>query len=104
MIKSLMKDLEDEVSLRNTLASKQENPSSMQNKVRILQWSNIRMDSNYLHLPTKFGSEPRNLHFKDSHVASKERIKESTYMQNKISLMQMTCGYLWVSFFFFLGA
>jgi hypothetical protein len=33
-IKSLMKDLEDEVSLRNTLASEQKNPSSMQNTVR----------------------------------------------------------------------
>jgi hypothetical protein len=32
-----MKDLEDEVSLRNTLASEQENPSNMQNKVKILQ-------------------------------------------------------------------
>jgi hypothetical protein len=29
MIKSLMKDLEDEISLGNTLASEQENPSSM---------------------------------------------------------------------------
>jgi hypothetical protein len=29
MIKSMMKDLEDEVSFGNTLASEQENPSSM---------------------------------------------------------------------------
>jgi hypothetical protein len=50
--------LEEEVSLRNTLANEKENPSSMQNKVRILQWSNIRMTSNYLHWPAKFGSEP----------------------------------------------
>ncbi len=37
MIESLTKDLEEEVSLRNTLANEKENPSSMQNKVRILQ-------------------------------------------------------------------
>ncbi len=37
MIESLMKDLEEEISLRNTLANEQANPSSMQNKVRILQ-------------------------------------------------------------------
>jgi hypothetical protein len=37
MIESLMKDLEEEISLRNTLANEQENPSSMQNKLRILQ-------------------------------------------------------------------
>ncbi len=49
MIESLMKDLEEEISLRNTLANEQANPSSMQNKVRILEWSNIRMTSNYLH-------------------------------------------------------
>ncbi len=32
----MMKDLEDEISLRNTLASAQENPSNMHNKVIIL--------------------------------------------------------------------
>ncbi len=37
MIESLMKDLEEEISLRNTLANEQANPSSMQNKVRILE-------------------------------------------------------------------
>ncbi len=37
MIESPMKDLEEEISLRNTLASEQANPSRMQNKVRILQ-------------------------------------------------------------------
>jgi hypothetical protein len=36
MIKPLMKDLEDEVSLKNTLASEQENPLNMQNTVKIL--------------------------------------------------------------------
>jgi hypothetical protein len=40
--------LEEEISLRNTLANEQANPSSMQNKVRILQWSNIRMTSNMI--------------------------------------------------------
>jgi len=64
-IKSLMKDLEHEVSLRNTLVSEQENPSNMQNKVRILQWFNIRMDFNHLHLPTKFGFEPRKFAFQE---------------------------------------
>jgi hypothetical protein len=37
-----------------------------------------------------------NLHFKDSHVVSKEQFSDNTYMQNKINLLQMTCGYLWV--------
>jgi hypothetical protein len=55
--------LEDEVSLRSTLASEQENPSNMRNKVRILQWSNIRINSNYLHLLAKFGFEPRKFAF-----------------------------------------
>jgi hypothetical protein len=37
MIQPLLKDLEDEVSLKNTLANKQENPSNMQNTIKILQ-------------------------------------------------------------------
>jgi hypothetical protein len=36
MIKSLMKDLEDEISLRNTLVSGKENPSNMHDKLGIL--------------------------------------------------------------------
>jgi hypothetical protein len=95
--------LEEEISSRNTLANEQENPSSMQNKVRILQWSNIRMTSNYLHWPTKFGSEPRNFAWRIHMLQVRNNSETVPTCKNRISLMQMTCGWLPLGELFFLG-
>ncbi len=75
----------------------------MQNKVRIFQWSNIRMTSNYLHWPAKFGTEPRKFAWRIHMLQVRNNSERVPTCKNRISLMQVTCGWLPLGKLFLFG-